>query len=179
MSAELHVSMKAVAAWLAALSLAFTACSPKPEAEGFSVPPRKPGTGLGLHGYNYTDLPIASYSVGSAWGGDVRVSGDGNGGSKTGCCVNVPPFLPYTYRVSWSRDDHVWCELAVEFKGPVPPNAFNFNTHFYQDGHVEISISADTEPPRVDLPRIGRGLKRHETGNVVNDTKFAKCKDER
>jgi Protein of unknown function (DUF3304) len=134
--------------------------------------------GLGLHAYNYTDLPIWSYTVNGAGGGDIRVSGPTNGGSGTSCCGSVPAHLPTTYIVRWSRDDHRWCELAVAFNGPVPADPFNLNTHFYRDGHVEISVSDDSEPPRLKLSNINDGLSRTETGNVVYDEKFAKCKDE-
>ncbi len=106
-----------------------------------AVPEAKRKRLLGLSAYNYTDLPISSYSVNHVWGGDVRVSSETSGGSKTSCCIKVPPVLPATYLVRWSRDDRRWCELKVAFGGPIPEEPSSFNTHFFADGHVEITIA--------------------------------------
>ncbi len=145
------------------------------------VPESKRKKLLGLEAYNYTDLPISSYSVNYVWGGDVRVSNMTNGGSGTNCCLKVPTVLPAKYRIRWSRDDRRWCELEVTFKGPIPDSPWNFNTHFFEDGHIEISVT-DTNTAtdmKVRKPSYREGLNRYPDGNVIHDEAFARCKDER
>ena len=132
-----------------------------------------------MRGYNYTDLPISSYSIRGVWGGDIDVSNETNGGGKVTCCGSVPSTLPRTYLVTWSRDDRRWCEKEVVFDGPIPDHPESFNTHFFQDGHIEISITEELNDLKVKLPNYRNGFSRHESGNVVMDEKVARCKDGR
>jgi hypothetical protein len=138
----------------------------------------KSGHSMGMHGYNYTDLPISSYSVsGVGWGGDLDVSNETAGGGKTTCCASLPTRLPATYMVHWSRDDHRWCDVKVIFKGPIPDRPRFFNTHFFQDGHIEITISYEFTDLLVKQPSMEGGLSRKASGNMVMDEKVAKCRD--
>jgi hypothetical protein len=131
-----------------------------------------------VYGYNYTDLYISSFSVNGQGGGNLAVSSPTGGGGGSVCCVMVRPNQKLTTPVTvrWTRDAYtkVWCELDVMLKDPVPPNPEYFEVHFYQDGHVEVAVTEETSEPRVKLPRFNYA-ERHETGNVNNDTKFARC----
>jgi hypothetical protein len=167
---------------LAAISI--SACQPVTKAKVDEPPSSRPPTGkritgLGLHGYNYTDMPIASYVVNGAWGGNLRVSSVRTGGGGTTCCGEIPAHLPTTYQVSWSRDDQRWCDIEVQFKGPIPVNPQFLNTHFFRDGHVEITVSEDFLDILVSEPDFHNGLSRNETGNVVMDEAFARCRNEK
>jgi len=171
----------------AALSCMLAACQPPTvapiDSSSASLPiagkaeSKKVKHSLALRAFNYTDLPIASYTVDGAGGGDVGVSNERNGGSGTTCCGRSPASLPTSYTVSWSRDDHLWCEIEVPFNGPIPDDPQDLNTHFYRDGHVEISITNGDETPRIKMKNINSGLTRTETGNAIFDDKFAKCKN--
>jgi hypothetical protein len=131
-----------------------------------------------VYGYNYTDLYIDSFSVNGQGGSNLAVSSPTGGGSKHVCCVMVRPNqkLTATITIRWTRDAYtkVWCELDVMLNDPVPSNPDYFEVHFYQDGHVEVAVTEEASEPRLKLARFSRG-QRHGTGNVNNDTKFARC----
>ncbi|TKS52987.1 DUF3304 domain-containing protein [Luteimonas yindakuii] len=134
--------------------------------------------GLGIHGYNYTDQPIESFSVDGTWGGGVRVSTPTAGGGNTTCCVPVPNprLLPQTYTVRWIaqmcrervRGDGQWItqyrsgwrEKQVPYTGPLPARPLAFEVHFYPNDEIRIEITDDiVTPPRVILPVDERGFR--------------------
>lgn len=131
-----------------------------------------------IYGYNYTDSYIDSFSVNGQGGSNLAVSSPTAGGGKGACCVTVRPnqqFInPVTIR--WTRDAYSkqWCELNVTLKDPAPAKPGYFEVHFYQDGHVEATVTENASEPRVKLERFNPN-QRHETGNVNNDPKFARC----
>lgn len=136
--------------------------------------------GLSVHGYNYTNTAIGLYSVAGVGGGNIDVSTETTGGSKTTCCASMPNQLPpgYTINVRWTRDGESWCELQVPFNGPVPDDAYRLMTHFYPDGHVEIEVGGDADiAPRLRMPHI-HGNKRYadDALNVNRDDRFATCR---
>ncbi|WP_297575276.1 DUF3304 domain-containing protein [uncultured Deefgea sp.] len=131
--------------------------------------------GLGVHGYNYTDTAIYYFSVGVSGGMNLEVSEQGDSGSGTVCCASVSPILiPYKMTVQWTRDGEKWCELEATLTGPIPAKPEYLNVHFYQDGHIELSVSEGSENR---FPRLERFTyaRRYKDGNVVNDEKFARC----
>jgi hypothetical protein len=134
---------------------------------------------LTIYGYNYTDLYIDSFSVNGQGGGDLAVSNHGGGGGGHVCCVGLNPRSkpPIPVTIKWRRDDSsIWCEQEVMLEGPIPPEPHYFEVHFYPDGHVEVGVTEHASLSRLDMERFNR-LQRKETGNVVNDDKFAKCVD--
>jgi hypothetical protein len=131
---------------------------------------------LGVVGYNYTDIYIASFSVGSASGGNVDVSDMESGGGGTGCCVEWidGTELPEEYTIHWTRDGELWCHLDVVLRGPIPRNPSMFTVHFYEDGHIEVEIARDYPDVREKKARFDHN-QRKEFGNRVQDARFAKC----
>jgi hypothetical protein len=134
---------------------------------------------LAIYGYNYTDLAIGSFSINGQGGGDLSVSSPGGGGGKTVCCVMLNPRTtpPIPVTIKWRREDStVWCELEVMLEGPIPPDPNYFEVHFYPDGHAEVAVTERSSLPRLEMAQFSP-LQRKETGNVVNDGKFATCSD--
>ncbi|WP_297575278.1 DUF3304 domain-containing protein [uncultured Deefgea sp.] len=144
-------------------------------AAASGVEERTQVNGLGIHGYNYTDTAIDHFSVNSSGGMNLEVSEFGDAGGGTVCCASFSPILvPYKMTVQWTRDGEKWCELEATLTGPIPAKPEYLNVHFYQDGHIELSVSEGSENRFPDLIRFSR-IQRHEHGNVVNDEKFARC----
>jgi hypothetical protein len=128
---------------------------------------------LGIVGYNYTDRPIASFSVNGSGGGNIYLSSLTSGGGGTVCCVSVrrnTP-LPITMDVEWTwsrvEDDNGKVLRAgearavkAELKGPIPLTPTQFEVHFYPDGHVELAVSDKYSPPRLKINSSKNGLRR-------------------
>jgi hypothetical protein len=129
-----------------------------------------------VYGYNYTDLYIDGFSVDGQGGSNLAVSTPTAGGSKHVCCVMVRPNQKFVNPVTirWTRDRKQWCELDVKLNEPAPANPEYFEVHFYQDGHVEAAVTEKASEPRVKQARFNYA-ERHESGNVNNDAKFARC----
>jgi hypothetical protein len=129
-------------------------------------------------GYNYTDGYIDSFEVDGAGGGNLEVSIPAAGGGKSACCARISSGTPPTRPIGilWTRDRKRWCELTVYLTAPVPIEPRYLEVHFYQDGHVEIAATQKASAPRLKLDRASYA-RRHETGNVNNDEKFARCRD--
>ncbi len=165
----------AKAAFLLALMANLGACdamSSNKEAVKDEASPRM----ATIYGYNYTDLYIDHFSVNGQGGGNLEVGDADAGGGGRVCCVTVRPnqkFLnPVTIR--WTRDRKQWCELEVTLTEAAPANPEYFEVHFYQDGHVEAAVTEKMSEPRIKQKRFNYA-ERHESGNVNNDTKFARC----
>lgn len=161
--------------WLLMAMLPLSAC----QAQDAVDPLGKSGTrGLGIHGYNYTDQPIESFSVNGTWGGVVRVSTPTAGGGNTTCCMPVPTprLLPQTYTIRWVAEmcrERVWGdgqwitqyrsgwrEKEVQYAGPLPARPLAFEVHFYPNDEIRIEITDDIwTPPRVILPVDERGFR--------------------
>jgi hypothetical protein len=129
-----------------------------------------------IYGYNYTDSYIDGFSVNGQGGSDLAVSSPTAGGGKGACCVTVRPHQQFSspVKIKWTRDRQQWCEVDVTLKDSAPAKPGYFEVHFYQDGHVEAAVTEDASEPRVKLDRFSRN-QRHETGNVNNDAKYARC----
>jgi hypothetical protein len=164
--------------WLAGLScllLVLGACqaqssTSKPPVSGRTV-------WLTMISYNYTDHYIDNYSVNGAWGGNVFISDSDSGGSKDACCVRwvVGQPLPVKVHIRWEsgacvytknvegqdfeRAKQFYSEKDVWLKGPISSDPQYFETHFYPDGHVEVTITGDRSPPRLELPANKNGLR--------------------
>lgn len=138
--------------------------------------------GLTIAGYNYTDTYIDSFRVNGAGGGNINVSSPTSGGGGGTCCapIRADMPLPAPVEITWTRDIRrgPWCKQTVLLEGPVREPANYFEVHFYQDGHVEVALSDFPGPPRVRLPRYDVEA-RHAHGNVINDEKYAECKNEK
>lgn len=146
-------------------------------AESAKVPAMGQTVWLTLHGYNYTDHYIDSYSVNGAGGGNLFVSDAGSGGGGGACCVRwtVGQRLPVKVRVRWESSACVYIknvdgedfERAKQFfseedawiKGPIPINPQYFETHLYPDGHVEVAITDNYSPPRLKRLALKNGLR--------------------
>ena len=132
------------------------------------------------YGYNYTDTYIDSFEVDGAGGGNLAVSTpDSPGGGHT-CCARVSSGTPPTkgFTIVWTRDRKRWCELTAYLTEPVPIEPRYLEVHFYPDGHIELAATQEASPPRLQLDRASYA-RRHETGNVNNDEKFARCRNGR
>ena len=132
------------------------------------------------YGYNYTDTYIDSFEVNGSGGGNLEVSIPTAGGGKHACCMTLVSGLPLgtEFKIKWTRDRTRWCEQTVRLTKPVPIEPRYFEVHFYRDGHIEVEATREASAPRLVLDRFSRG-ERHETGNIENDEKFARCKDGR
>ena len=132
------------------------------------------------YGYNYTDNYIDSFEVDGAGGGNLVVSTRTAPGGGHTCCVTLVSGLPLgtPFVIKWTRDRKRWCEQTVQLTGPVPVEPRYLEVHFYPDGHIEVEATQRASEPRLKLERFSRG-ERHETGNINNDEKFARCKDGR
>lgn len=135
---------------------------------------------LTLHGYNYTDLGIGSYEVNGQGGGNVEVSDASGGGSKSACCVSVytPMIEPQPITIKWNPTGDKWCEQTVMLTSPLPAKPEYFEVHFYQDGHIEVAVTDNYSPPRLQLTRK-HGNSRHEDErqNIDNSSRFARCQN--
>ena len=132
------------------------------------------------YGYNYTDNYIDSFEVDGAGGGNLEVSIPTAGGGGHTCCMTLVSGLPLgtPFVIKWTRDRKRWCEQTVQLTGPVPVEPRYFEVHFYPDGHIEVEATQRASEPRLKLDRASYA-RRHETGNINNDEKFARCKDGR
>lgn len=134
---------------------------------------------LTLSGYNYTDTEIGSFEVNGQGGGNIAVSSPTSGGGGSVCCVTVysPMAKPQAVTIKWSRDGDTWCEQSVEVKPPLPSKPEYLEVHFYRDGHIELAVTEQASPPRLQLSREhGNSRFRNEKLNINNDSKSARCK---
>ena len=161
----------------AAQTAAAQAAAVPTEREPDGMPKRYP---VVAYGYNYTDTYIDSFEVNGAGGGNLEVSIPTAGGGGHTCCMTVFSGLPLgtEFKIKWTRDRNSWCEQTVRLTKPVPVEPRYFEVHFYPDGHIEVEATQRASDPRLKLERFSRG-ERHETANVNNDDKFARCKDGR
>ena len=129
------------------------------------------------YGYNYTDLYIDSFEVDGAGGGNLEVSIPTAGGGKHTCCTTLVSGLPLgtEFTIKWTRDRERWCEQTVKLTQPIPLDPHYLEVHFYPDGHIEIEATQQASPPRLKLERASYA-RRHESANINNDDKFARCK---
>jgi len=126
--------------------------------------------GLAIEGCNYTNRNIVDFTVtdedgNGAWGGDVLLSTPTAGGGKFTCCVMLGPSTrhPIRLKIKWAVEGiydssgkavlpDVQKETWVTVSPPYPPEAHNFEVHFYPDGHVEAAVTHWSSPPRISLP---------------------------
>ncbi len=140
------------------------ACDAKDNSETIAV---------GIVGYNYTDRPIASFSVNGSGGGNIYLSSATSGGGGTVCCVSVrrnTP-LPVVMEIKWTWDrvendsgkvikPEESRSVKAELKGPIPEKPIQFEVHIYPDGHVELAVSDKFFAPRLKLKSSENGLRR-------------------
>ena len=135
----------------------------------------KPGepryVSLTIYGYNYTDDYIDQFEVNGQGGGNLYLSTATSGGGGSVCCVGLwtGTELPKKVTVRWTgsyciyttvnsdgerRDWRrgIWREAEAWIHGPLPPEPNYFEVHIYQDGHVEVAVTADSSRPRLKLP---------------------------
>jgi Protein of unknown function (DUF3304) len=166
-------------------SVALVACGQTPTINPEASPPQSygPPVSLAINGFNYTDLPVDYFSIGSAGGGNIFVSSPTSGGGKTSCCFTWHPIsrLPMPVKVEWMRNiegKRRWCEKTVQLKGPIPDKPTAFGVHFMQDGDIQVEITQGEADPKLRLARFDAG-KRKESGNVIHDEETARCRDGR
>jgi Protein of unknown function (DUF3304) len=182
--------MRAAHAALMALAVSTTGChgvtvaqgggDRGPSARTTPLDPSKPLT-LGINGFNYTDLVISAFNVGSQGGGNIFVSSPTSGGGGTTCCIrwwsNTP--LPWPIEVEWMRyldRKQRWCKKTVMFNGPVPASATAIGVHFMPDGDIQIEMSEGYPDLRLSLDSHSPA-QRKATGNVIHDERTANCRD--
>jgi hypothetical protein len=167
--------------------IARAATAPTPQAASApTVPTEREPDGMPKrysvvpYGYNYTDTYIDSFEVNGAGGGNLAVSTPTSPGGGHTCCLTLVSGIPIgtEFKIKWTRDRTRWCEQTVRLTKPVPIEPRYFEVHFYVDGHIEVEATQRASAPRLALDRFSAG-ERHETGNVDNDDKFARCKDGR
>lgn len=137
---------------------------------------------LAINGFNYTDLPIDSFSVGGAGGGNIFVSSPTSGGGKTTCCVMLYPgaLLPQTFTVRWMRYLHGrdrWCEKTAILRGPIPDSPTDIGVHFMPDGDIQLEIAHGYPAMKLHIDNFDDG-HRKAAGNVIHDEEVGRCKDE-
>jgi hypothetical protein len=168
------------------LVMAMSACGHPAQAPTNEAPPAqndgKPKM-LAINGFNYTDLTISEFSVGSSGGGNIFVSSPTSGGGGTSCCVVWYPGMqmPKPVTIEWMRfvnGRDRWCKKTVLLTGPVPENPTAFGVHFMPDGDIQVEITQGASDPKLKLPRFNAGHRRAE-GNVIHDEQTASCKDGR
>lgn len=136
--------------------------------------------GLTIHGYNYTDTYIDSFTVNGVGGGNLEVSEGINGGGVGTCCASVLADipLPLTVEIAWNRErEKPTCKQTVLLSGPVPEDANDFEVHFYLDGTIQVAITSYPSAARLVLPRFNR-IQRKADGNVNNDEKLSVCESD-
>lgn len=158
--------------------------------KAWSLPAPSAQHNLTIYGYNYTDLPISSFSADGNGGGNLHVSTPTSSGGSSVCCYtfygDAPSdqyYQPYPVKVRWltsieRREDAYWCEQDVPLKGPIPANPNYLEVHFYQDGHIEIAVTEQMSSPRLKLPveDENTGTRYAELKKNVNNAKqFASC----
>jgi hypothetical protein len=139
---------------------------------------------LAIVGYNYTDLTISDFSVGSAGGSNIFVSSPTSGGGAISCCVVLYPgaSLPKPVVIEWMRfinGKDRWCKKTVQLTGPIPENPTGFGVHFMPDGEIQVEVTeGGGTTPKLKLERFNPGHRKAE-GNVIYDEQKAVCKDGR
>lgn len=156
--------------------------SPSAETRATAQPLGK-AVGLGIVGFNYTDLVISHFSVQHQGGGNIYVSSPTSGGGGTVCCLTWRPgtTLPQPIRVEWMRNfngKRRWCQKTVLLTSPVPANPTAIGVHFMPDGSIQVELSEGYPDVKLKLESFDDG-RRKETGNVIHDEETASCKDGR
>lgn len=124
---------------------------------------------LGIIGYNYTDDPIASFSIDGADGGHVRLSSPTSGGSGTSCCVLLSknPVWPMQVQVRWQvggcrvyeenrkfgHNQYYFKELIVTVERGTNAHPSDMAVHFFKNGSVRVRLSDGWDPPIVKLEK--------------------------
>jgi len=180
---------RAAAATAAALTLTLSACaqpSTSQEPAGGQTVPKFDGKPkmLAINGFNYTDLYIDDFSVGSSGGGNLFVSSPTSGGGSTSCCVVLYPgaSLPRPVTIEWMRSldgkRQRWCKKTVQLTGPIPENPTAFGVHFMPDGEIQVEVTQGYPKLKLRLDSYNDGHRKAE-GNVIHDEQKAVCKDGR
>jgi hypothetical protein len=125
---------------------------------------------LAITGYNYTNRHIGSFSVNGAGGGNIFVSTPASGGGGTTCCVRYRPGSKVRkVVVEWQTGGcyfHEKSEVSgdvfdtlhsfshrreVDVDPAIPADPQVLEVHFYPDGGIKASITANESPPRLRL----------------------------
>lgn len=136
--------------------------------------------GLGIHGFNYTDLPIELFSVGSSGGGNIFVSSPTSGGGGTTCCYTwyQDTRISMPVEVEWMRTvngKERWCVKTVILHGPYPDDPFAIAIHFMPDGDVIPEITAGFPDVKLSLERFDPGHRKADV-NTTHDEQVAQCR---
>jgi hypothetical protein len=159
-----------------------TRAGQQPPPPGWTYTGTEPAM-LAVNGFNYTDLPIDSFSVGGAGGGNIFVSSPTSGGGGTSCCVTLYPgaVLPQPMTVRWMRyfgqGRSRWCEKTVLLQGPIPDKPTAVGVHFMPDGDIHLEVARGYPKLKLRIENFDDG-RRKAIGNVIHDEEVARCKDE-
>jgi len=157
------------------LVMAMTGCAASGSVDGTSksrVKSRSASLPLAIHGYNYTNRYIGSFSVDSVGGGNVYVSGPDSGGGGTTCCASYRKGTrPWKAKVNWQTGACRYSEtvqesgktvfelhkyfrtIEVDVDPSIPPDPKHLEVHFYPDGDVRIALTEEESPPRLVLSK--------------------------
>jgi hypothetical protein len=144
---------------------------------------------LGLIGYNYTDRHISDYSVNGAGGFDVMLSSPTSGGSGITCCVRLRrnSVVPSRVKVRWQYDGCIYImkndltgatdkvrhyyykEAEVDVRRADSGAPEYIETHFYQDGSVQVLATDDISRPLLNLDETR--VDKSSFPNCKNDEK--------
>jgi hypothetical protein len=138
--------------------------------------------GLAIHGFNYTDRVIESFSIDFQGGGNIAVSSPTSGGGKTTCCMRWYPGnqLSRPVKIEWMRyrdDKQRWCKKTVMLKSPFPNNPTDVGVHFMPNGDIEVELAEGFPELKLHLENYDEGHRKKE-GNIVYDEKTANCRDD-
>ena len=130
---------------------------------------------LSILGYNYTDHPIAAFSIDGQGGGSVRASSPTSGGGGIVCCIlfSKEPKWPIQVLVRWQsggcrvyhknrqygHNKYYYKEMMVNVEKATSAHPSDIAVHFYKDGSVRVRLIDDIEPPLLKLPEE-REIKR-------------------
>lgn len=136
--------------------------------------------GLGIHGFNYTDLVIEWFSINGRGGGNIAVSSPTSGGGGTTCCFpwRAGRISAMKVEIEWMRivnQTRRWCKKTVMIQPPFPDKPFAVAVHFMPDGNIVPEVTSNFPKPKLQIERFDPG-HRKEFGNTIYDEKVAECR---
>ncbi|MDZ5456593.1 DUF3304 domain-containing protein [Azohydromonas lata] len=136
--------------------------------------------GLGIHGFNYTDLVIEWFSINGRGGGNIAVSSPTSGGGGTTCCFpwRAGRISAMKVEIEWMRivnQKRRWCKKTTMIQPPFPDKPFAVAVHFMPDGSIISEITSNFPKTKLQLERYDPG-HRKESGNAIHDEEVAECR---
>lgn len=138
--------------------------------------------GLGIHGFNYTDLVIEWFSINGRGGGNIAVSSPTSGGGGTTCCFpwRAGRISAMKVEIEWMRivnQKRRWCKKTAMIQPPFPDKPFAVAVHFMPDGSIIPEITSSFPKTKLQLESFDDG-HRKQFGNVIYDEKVAECRND-